>query len=362
MMIVIWIVFYLKSNKIEYFILVFTSMPPLGLTKKILFINNKWWVGQTTLCFNIGSLLAKQWYRVLLVDADPQCNLTLQALWQDTYTELWLFEHNSIYHLVLPLIRWIGDIDMTITPMAVPDIERLDIIPWNLYFSDFDDLLSTSFVETAQAQERWFIRTSALNRYLDIVSKKNNYDLILIDTSPSLTGSLNKMLTLMSDYFVCIARPDLFSLQWIRHLWERMHKRKDERNTTKRIASTENRIVYNTVLSAACYFIWYIINEYNVYNKKAIARHTDWMTSVAQEIQVHLSALHSINGLGKINRSQPLWSTQDYGQLSAIWQEYHIPIWSIEQQLPQWSEQLLKKSQLEFQHTIDILVQRLQQR
>jgi cellulose biosynthesis protein BcsQ len=44
--------------------------------KKIALFNHKGGVGKTTLSINIAEALAEEGRRVLLVDADPQCNLT----------------------------------------------------------------------------------------------------------------------------------------------------------------------------------------------------------------------------------------------------------------------------------------------
>ena len=46
------------------------------MVKKIVFFNHKGGVSKTTSTFNIGWKLAEMGHRVLLVDADPQCNLT----------------------------------------------------------------------------------------------------------------------------------------------------------------------------------------------------------------------------------------------------------------------------------------------
>ena len=44
--------------------------------KKIALFNHKGGVGKSTLTINIANALAKMGKTVLLVDADPQCNLT----------------------------------------------------------------------------------------------------------------------------------------------------------------------------------------------------------------------------------------------------------------------------------------------
>lgn len=46
------------------------------MAKKIVLFNHKGGVSKTTSSFNIGWKIAQLGHKVLLVDADPQCNLT----------------------------------------------------------------------------------------------------------------------------------------------------------------------------------------------------------------------------------------------------------------------------------------------
>src|SRR5664279_1255094 len=50
------------------------------MSKTIAFFNNKGGVSKTTTCFNLGWILAERGHTVVLVDADPQCNLTGMVL------------------------------------------------------------------------------------------------------------------------------------------------------------------------------------------------------------------------------------------------------------------------------------------
>jgi chromosome partitioning protein len=58
------------------------------MTKFISIFNNKGGVGKTTLTWNLADALAEKKKKVLLVDLDPQCNLSIAVLGADPFKEL----------------------------------------------------------------------------------------------------------------------------------------------------------------------------------------------------------------------------------------------------------------------------------
>jgi cellulose biosynthesis protein BcsQ len=63
-------------------------MPPRHRAKRIAVFNHKGVVGKTTLTVNLAAALAEKNKRVLLLDTDPQCNLTSYLLQDDVVDEL----------------------------------------------------------------------------------------------------------------------------------------------------------------------------------------------------------------------------------------------------------------------------------
>lgn len=57
------------------------------MTTIISIFNNKGGVGKTTLLWNVADTLARKGKSVLMIDFDPQCNLSIAVLGQDTFTK-----------------------------------------------------------------------------------------------------------------------------------------------------------------------------------------------------------------------------------------------------------------------------------
>ncbi len=60
--------------------------------KIISVFNNKGGVGKTTLTFHLAHALGEMGYKVLLMDLDPQCNLTITSLTMEDIHDIWAKE------------------------------------------------------------------------------------------------------------------------------------------------------------------------------------------------------------------------------------------------------------------------------
>jgi cellulose biosynthesis protein BcsQ len=319
-------------------------------TKKLVFVNNKGGVGKTTLAFNSAVAFAKFGYKTVLVDLDPQCNLSRLALGEDYYVKnLFSETEKTIYDVLRGVIEGGSDVDLSVTFLPVKADPNLSLLKGDINLSMYEGLLSTAYGQAAAGQPIGYFQTSAIDRFLREKGLSDQVDLFIIDTSPSL-GILNQTILLGADYFAVPMMPDAFSVQGIENLGTIFERWKVQwRNTAKALSgNTETKLV----LAGDPLFIGYIINSYNVYGKQPIADHRAWMERIPERVKTYLSEKHCRNGLVEMSWKNPLQIIQDYGRIPAKCQELGVAIFDLDPSLiaenQQGTKENLEKSKEEF--------------
>lgn len=183
--------------------------------KSIAFFNNKGGVGKTTLVYHLAWMMADQGIKTLVVDLDPQANLTAMFLNEDRLEALWPDEEHpdTIFGAIRPILKGVGDI-------ARPHVERLSdhlgLIPGDLGLSRFEDKLSDAWPRCHNRDESAFRTMTAFHR---VVEEGTDFgaQIALIDVGPNL-GAINRAALIASEQVVLPLAPDLFSLQGLKNL------------------------------------------------------------------------------------------------------------------------------------------------
>lgn len=148
-------------------------------TKIIAICNQKGGVGKTTTALNLGVALRKMGKKVLLVDFDPQGNLSTLLGYEDgDYT---------ISHLMISVMR-----DDNLDPKSViihSPANDIDFLPADVDLAEVE-------LNLFQALSRETVLARALDN--DVVRE---YDVVIIDCLPSLSMLLTNALT-VADYLL----------------------------------------------------------------------------------------------------------------------------------------------------------------
>ena len=187
--------------------------------KKILLFNHKGGVSKTTSTFHIGWKIAELGHKVLLVDADPQCNLTALFLGDkfDPYYESETTKKNNLK----------DGVGVAFDSSAIKAIEAFDcpqstrnnslfLLPGHMNISEYESQLN--FAMTAPlAFPALKNLPGSFNDLITKICEKYGIEYVFIDLNPGLSA-LNRILFLCSDAFIVPTNPDTFSLMALNSL------------------------------------------------------------------------------------------------------------------------------------------------
>ncbi|MGK7883952.1 MAG: ParA family protein [Crocosphaera sp.] len=309
------------------------------MVKKIALFNHKGGVSKTTTTFNLGWMLATKGYKVILVDTDPQCNLTGMALGEATEEDEDRIEEiyntrSNIKTGLAPAFESQPRAIEAVDCIQIGDQNGLFLLPGNVGFAEYEVTLGIAQELSGSIQALKNLPGS-INDLLDKTASKFNADYILIDMSPSL-GAINQNLLMISDFFIVPTSADFFSLMAIDSLSRVLPKWYDwaKKASGLPILKEANYPFPDINLK----FLGIIIQNYRVYAGKETAGFRKWIQNIEEDISSNFVPIleknsmilpeNNYNEIG-MNHSYCLTKIANFNSLIALSQEYRTPIYDL---------------------------------
>lgn len=187
------------------------------MSKRIAFFNHKGGVSKTTSVYNIGWALSET-KRVMLVDADSQCNLSSLVL-GDGFEEYYSDGRTSQQNIKDGVRVAFEGKPLPISPVdcfSPAKAQNLFLMAGHATLSEYDAALT--FAQTSNnAITTLQNLPGAFAELLNQTESKYNIEYTLIDMNPSLSA-INQNLFTISDGFIIPTNPDPFSLMALQAL------------------------------------------------------------------------------------------------------------------------------------------------
>ncbi|OQX28293.1 MAG: cobyrinic acid a,c-diamide synthase [Desulfobacteraceae bacterium IS3] len=232
--------------------------------KIISVFNNKGGVGKTTLTYHLAHILAEMGKKILILDLDPQCNISLYGMDEEELEKIWRKEDNivdngfdssrrqmkdkdfdnlfnstrTIHFLLKSVEEGISDFDKLPPPFEIAD--NLDLIPGRLTLFMYENKISERWTGMFLGEPLSIRTVTRIRKLSELYSEKNGYDFVITDTSPSL-GTLNKVIISTADGFIIPCLPDMFSLYGIKNIGKALTQWQRDFSICRSILSPEKR-------------------------------------------------------------------------------------------------------------------------
>ncbi|WP_276666495.1 ParA family protein [Thalassolituus oleivorans] len=324
--------------------------------KIISVFNNKGGVGKSTLSFHLAHALSEMGKKTLMIDLDPQSNLTLQCISPEDLEDLWTEEEpyiedfqaalddsgasfeefvrkpRSIHCLLKPIEDGVFE---SFTLGSVYEINNnLGLIPGRLSLHSYEDRISKSWSDAFLGDPQAIrVITSIRNICLE-ASEKYGYEYVIMDTSPSL-GILNKVLISMSTGFFVPCMPDMFSTFGITNIGHALKIWRNQFETMYSLLSDKKRAAFPKAFVKFLGYTIYNAKKYAGQNDLDLAAaHFSYVRRIPESIKNHIP-VECYDHLDEGVIALPIGNKSvmhSHNTLPSMAQKYRVPIWEVPSQ------------------------------
>jgi len=297
-----------------------TSPDPTRIT----IYNHKGGVGKTTLSVNIAAALADQGQSVLLIDSDPQCNLTSYLLSDDLVDDLLEKSEQpdgqTIWTAVRPIFNEIGDIEV-VKPV---EVASLSLLPGDIRLSEYEEFLGEAWTNSYKRRLGGLRAIASISTLVTEICRETPFDFVFYDTGPNI-GALNRILLLDSDYFIVPVACDLFSVRALSTLGQTLKKWILDARTIASLAPDGVPL-----LPATPQFLGYIPQRFKVYGQTMAHESARYLRQIKRRMYENVAAvMREIDtSLAPDPAVDPVvGQVRDFASLVQIEKREGVPLW-----------------------------------
>jgi cellulose biosynthesis protein BcsQ len=327
------------------------------MLKTLAFFNHKGGVGKTTLSVNVADELVDQKRRVLLIDADPQCNLTSFYLEEKQLDKL-LGESGdesggTIWSAIKPVVDGVGPLKEVDAYEIRPG---LYICPGDVLLADYEEELPTAWTGSFARRERDYNVMCALSRAARAMGERYEVDLIIFDMGPNV-GPLNRTLLLDSDYFITPVAADLFSLRALTTVGRSVARWITDWKIVRGLATPE---VQDTLIHGLPVYLGYITSAYKVSSgRTSTTPHEYWEAKISPRVRTKVAdVLRAVDPTLVPHKDNKLAAIKDFHSLAPQAQSLGLALGKLKNFVNSGYNEQVKEAKREFSALVAEIIKR----
>lgn len=287
--------------------------------------NHKGGVGKTTLTVNLADAIEDLGKKILLVDTDPQCNLSAFYLPETKLDEILGVSSDeekgdTVWSAVKPVVLGRGDIK-EITPIKVSN--NIHLLVGDVLLSQYEEELPSAWIESFARKPRGYDVMCALSRVARRVATNIGADLIMYDIGPNV-GPLNRTVILDSDFFLTPVHTDLYSLRALTTVGTSLAKWIKDWGTVRALASVPDR---ERLLLGHPRYLGYVSSAYQTYGGKKARPHEYWEKMIPHRVKSRVvDPLRSVGADLAVSAPYKLQDIPNFHSLAAKSQEFGLAV------------------------------------
>jgi cellulose biosynthesis protein BcsQ len=292
--------------------------------KRLSIFNHKGGVGKTTLTFHIAAQLSQLGKRVLLVDSDPQCNVTAYVIEGEVLDDLLDHSDSDDGQTIWSAVKPVVDVSGPVREVEPIDLfTKLLLVPGDIRLSEFEEELNDYWRQCFQRKRSGFVGTMALSTLVNKLCSKHHIDYVFYDSGPNI-GPLNRVILLDCDYFIVPAAYDLFSIRALKTLGRTLRSWITQWETIIELAPEGTYL-----LPGRPRFLGYIPQNFSIYRGTVASQHARYIGALERSVQSDIVNVLKGVGISAPRSTYKLGEVKDLGTLVAASQREGVPIYSV---------------------------------